>query len=43
MKPYFEISGKLEYPLEKGYRAFICKDNGETVMTSQVLDIRNET
>lgn len=43
MKPYFEISGRLEYPLEIGYRAFICKDDGKTIMTSQVLDIRNET
>ena len=38
-----EIKGELGYQAEKGYRAFIKKTNGETIMTSQVVDVRNET
>lgn len=43
MKPYVEINGRIEYPLEKGYRAFICNENGKDIITSQVVDARNET
>lgn len=43
MKPIIEISGNLGYKLERGYRAFICKEEGDTLFTSQVIDIRNET
>lgn len=38
-----EIKGSLSYQVEKGYRAFIQKTSGETIMTSQVVDVRNET
>lgn len=38
-----EIKGKLSYNLEKGCRAFIQIMNGEALMTSQVVDIRNKT
>lgn len=42
-KPVKEITGSLRYHLEKGYRAFVQETSGETIMTSQVVDIRNET
>ena len=38
-----EIKGNLSYPLERGFRAFVRETNGDTLMTSQVVDIRNET
>lgn len=43
MKPIVEISGSLYYELKTGYRAFIQDTSGESLMTSQVVDIRNET
>ena len=42
-KPVVEITGMLCYELEKGYRAFVRKTNGEPLMTSLVVDIRNKT
>lgn len=42
-KPIVEITGMLCYELEKGYRAFVRQTNGEPIMTSQVVEIRNET
>lgn len=42
-KPIIEVTGKLGYPLECGYRAFIKKNKGDMLFTSQVVDIRNET
>lgn len=42
-KPVKEITGSLGYQLERGFRAFVCETNGDTLMTSQVVDIRNET
>lgn len=43
MKPVIEISGSLGYKAERGYRAFICREEGKMLFTSQVIDIRNET
>ena len=40
-KPVKEIKGSLSYQLERGFRAFIRETNGDTLMTSQVVDIRN--
>lgn len=42
-KPVKEITGSLSYQLERGVRAFVKETNGDTLMTSQVIDIRNET
>ena len=42
-KPVKEIKGSLSYQLERGFRAFVRETNGDTLMTSQVVDIRNET
>lgn len=42
-KPVKEITGSLSYQLERGFRAFVKETNGDTLMTSQVIDIRNET
>lgn len=42
-KPIIEITGKLSYPLECGYHAFIKKNKGDMLFTSQVVDVRNET
>ena len=41
-KPVIEIKGNLGYQLECGYRAFIKKEDGGMLFTSQVVDIRNE-
>ena len=42
-KPIIEITGSLGYPLECGFRAFIKKEKGDMLFTSQVVDVRNET
>ena len=42
-KPVKEITGILIYQLERGFRAFVQETNGDTLMTSQVVDVRNET
>lgn len=42
-KPVKEIKGSLSCQLERGFRAFVQETNGDTLMTSQVVDIRNET
>ena len=43
MKPTVNISGVLCFEPQKGYRAFIQKNNGETLYTSQVVDVRSKT
>lgn len=43
MKPIIEIIGRIEYPLECGYRAFIKQENGTMLFTSQVVDIRDNS
>ncbi len=43
VKPVKEITGSLSYQLERGFRAFVQETSGDTLMTSQVVDIRNET
>ncbi len=42
-KPEVNILGNLCFEACIGYRAFIKKDNGETLYTSQVVDVRNKT
>lgn len=42
-KPIIEITGNLGYPVECGYRAYIKKNKGDMLFTSQVVDVRNET
>jgi len=43
IKPIVEITGNLCYELQKGFRAFVQETGGKGIMTSQVLEIRNET
>lgn len=43
MKPIIEITGRMEYPLECGFRAFIKQGNGTMVFISQVVDVRDNT
>lgn len=42
MKPIVEITGRIEYPLERGFRAFIKQENGTMLFTSQVVDVRDD-
>ena len=42
VKPVIEIKGNLGYKLECGFRAFIKKEDGNMLFTSQVVDVRNE-
>ncbi len=42
-KPEINIMGNFCFEPSIGYRAFIKKDNGETLYTSQVVDVRNKT
>lgn len=43
MKPIIEITGRIEYPLERGFRVFIKQENGTMLFTSQVVDVRDNT
>lgn len=43
MKPIIEITGRIEYPLERGFRAFIKQGNGTMLFTSQVVEVRDNT
>ncbi len=43
IKPIVEITGTLCYELKKGFRAFVQQTGGKSIMTSQVIDVRNET
>ena len=43
MKPMVNIWGDFSYEPQVGFRAFIRKSNGETLYTSQVVDVRNKT
>ena len=46
MKPMINIKGHLIYPVQVGCRAFIHKNDAnksETLLTSQVVDVRNQT
>lgn len=42
-KPIVEITGILCYELKTGFRAFVQETSGKDIMTSQVVDVRNET
>ncbi len=43
MKPIVNISGIFCFEPQKGYRAFIRKDDGETLYTLRVVDVRSRT
>lgn len=43
MKPIVEITGILCYELNSGFRAFVQETSGSGIITSQVVDVRNET
>lgn len=43
MKPTVNILGVFFYEPQVGYRAFIKKNDGETLYTSQVVDVRSRT
>ena len=43
IKPVVEIIGVLCYELKAGFRAFVNETSGKGIMTSQVVDVRNET
>lgn len=43
MKPIVEITGILCYELNSGFRAFVQETSGRGIITSQVVDVRNET
>ncbi len=42
-KPEINITGNLCFEACIGYRAFIEKDDGDTIYTSQIVDVRNRT
>ena len=43
IKPIVELTGSLCYELKEGFRAFLQETSGKGIMTSQVVEIRNET
>ena len=43
MKPTVNILDVLCFEPQKGYRAIIQKNDGETLYTSQVVDVRRKT
>lgn len=42
-KPVKEICGYPAFAPVIGSRAFVCCDNGDTIWTSAVVDVRNAT
>lgn len=43
IKQIVELTGTLCYELKEGFRAFVQETSGKGIITSQVVEIRNET